>query len=342
MSKFRRPWFPWYPADYWYSQDVIDMTALEDLLYRRLLDLCWMCDGLPSDPKKLQPLTRLTPEEFASAYPKVSGKFSKKDGVLWNERLDKERAKAVSVHLERKKAGANAKHLLKQNGSICSSPPVNVNMDVPVGVLTSSKGEGGGVGEEDSGRPPISMSPYQKTLFLSVANDYPIQENIAGAEAEWAMIFPPPDQVLVASMRKAISEQKVCGCLDARHDLKPHLKAWIKNKRWNDQPKEEHHGPSRVAGREVPGSEADRARYAELDRVRREGAARALGARAATSGKHKPLPAVRGTPNSVHQPDAGMLEPGVRGPAGPEETTGSHPGGYPGPIPERQARAGSA
>jgi hypothetical protein len=205
---------------------------MEDLLYRRVLDLSWMCDGVPSEPEKLAPLTRFSDEDFKRFWPSVSRKFHEKDGLLRNKRLEHERTKANMSHQKRVHAGSKAQAMLKQcssnAGSNSTHRPLNVNVTVPLSVEEKREGS-----REERGETVLDQ--FQATLFDSVLTGYPVQEDIEGAKRAWSMIHPKPDQVFAAMLVKKIAEQKRSGCLDSSREHKPHLKSWIQNKRWTDR-----------------------------------------------------------------------------------------------------------
>lgn len=97
-SRAKRPKSPayqWYPKDYMTDPEVIAMTLAQEGAYRRLLDVCWLENGLPTEPAILWRLAKADSEaDFVrDLWPIVSRKFQERDGKLHHSRLDGERKK---------------------------------------------------------------------------------------------------------------------------------------------------------------------------------------------------------------------------------------------------------
>ncbi len=91
----KSPAYQWYPKDYMTDPDVIAMTLAQEGAYRRLLDVCWLENGLPTDPSILWRLAKADSEQVFTheLWPVVYRKFHEKDGRLHHGRLDVERSK---------------------------------------------------------------------------------------------------------------------------------------------------------------------------------------------------------------------------------------------------------
>lgn len=128
----KSPAFQWYPKDILTDATVIAMTIEQEGMYRRLLDVCWLEDGLPADAAMLWRLAKCeTRDQFDIAWPLIATKFYEHDGRLHNRRLDKERAiqrknrkkKQLAAHArwDKEQCGRNAPALQMQSPS-SSSP----------------------------------------------------------------------------------------------------------------------------------------------------------------------------------------------------------------------------
>lgn len=118
------PYFPFYPADWLSSPNVMCASLEEQGAYIRLLCACWLSPNcsIPNDNKKLSILSGL-PEHMLTFVHIMFTKHPSLDGALTNKRLLDEWVKATRVSLKRAKAGeksgksrrTNVHHLFKQN-----------------------------------------------------------------------------------------------------------------------------------------------------------------------------------------------------------------------------------
>jgi uncharacterized protein YdaU (DUF1376 family) len=102
----KAPAFQWYPRDFMSDALVISMTLEQEGAYRRLMDVCWLENGLPSDVEHLWRLAKApTRERFARhIWPLVGQKFQLKNGRWHHKRLDQERRKQAKTRQARKLA----------------------------------------------------------------------------------------------------------------------------------------------------------------------------------------------------------------------------------------------
>jgi len=102
------PYFPWYYADYNADPRVQAMTDLQDLAYRRLLEVSWDLGGLPNDPKKLAILARFKIDVFENdiwIYPLTDCWEAVGRGkMLVNNRQEKDRQKFLSKQTQGREA----------------------------------------------------------------------------------------------------------------------------------------------------------------------------------------------------------------------------------------------
>lgn len=86
-------WYSWHPGDY--ARDTADLSPLEDLYFRRLLDSYYATGTLPADYYRLYAICRAVTLKERAAVKLVSDRFfiRRRDGNLSNRRADKELAK---------------------------------------------------------------------------------------------------------------------------------------------------------------------------------------------------------------------------------------------------------
>lgn len=131
MAKQKSPAYQWYPKDILADQDVVAMSFEEEGVYRHLLDVAWLEDGLPNDPDAIFLLAKKckTRAVFDRIWARISKKFRVGRGQkLRNRRQESERdkqrkrskeRKLAADHRweeERKKRDANASALAHANG----------------------------------------------------------------------------------------------------------------------------------------------------------------------------------------------------------------------------------
>lgn len=102
----KSPAFQWYPRDYMSDAIVQSMTLEQEGAYRRLLDHCWLENGLPLTPDKLWRLAKAPSRERFEKHiwPAVGCKFQPRKGKLHHKRLDRERTKQAKTRRVRKLA----------------------------------------------------------------------------------------------------------------------------------------------------------------------------------------------------------------------------------------------
>jgi uncharacterized protein YdaU (DUF1376 family) len=123
MSK--QPFLPLFFGDFLAS--TAEWTGEERSLYLTLLGHQWSLGSLPLEPEKVRRVVQWDRKLFAACWKTVGGKFTEKDGRLFNSRLEEHRDRSVEIANIRSEVGrrggiasaeakkqANGKQLLDQ------------------------------------------------------------------------------------------------------------------------------------------------------------------------------------------------------------------------------------
>ncbi len=105
----------WYPQDFLADRAVMLMTAEQEGVYRRLIDICWIEGSIPDDVNLLAALARVDPERMDELWRNASGTHRTRlcdrfaphgdaEGELIHERLEAERAKEQAHQTSRRSA----------------------------------------------------------------------------------------------------------------------------------------------------------------------------------------------------------------------------------------------
>lgn len=132
-----------------YLSDTLDLTTEQHGAYLLLLMTMWKAGGkLPSDPKKLARICRVSARRWHIVWPEISHFFDDDGSIVTNERLQNEYQKAVSIREKRAAAGAAggaAKALKTNNQGLANakagpkhshksqSEPYNIDTNVSIG-----------------------------------------------------------------------------------------------------------------------------------------------------------------------------------------------------------------
>lgn len=102
----KSPAYQWYPRDYMSDALVVSMTLEQEGAYRRLMDVCWLERGLPTDLNELWRLAKAPSRDAFTRriWPVVGRKFQPRKGRLQHKRLDRERAKQAKTRKARQLA----------------------------------------------------------------------------------------------------------------------------------------------------------------------------------------------------------------------------------------------
>jgi uncharacterized protein YdaU (DUF1376 family) len=85
------PWYKWHWNDYRANRKVQRMSWQAKGLYRELLDEFWSEGPLPNDPASLADICGCTLQEFSDFWPQISPCWKVVDGLLVNEKMEKQR-----------------------------------------------------------------------------------------------------------------------------------------------------------------------------------------------------------------------------------------------------------
>jgi len=89
------PAFMFYVKDFLTSSTVMSMDLIELGAYIKLLCVCWINDGLPTDDQSVRKILSIDDQTFTEVWPIVKNAFAEVDGVLRNPRLDEERKRQI-------------------------------------------------------------------------------------------------------------------------------------------------------------------------------------------------------------------------------------------------------
>ena len=195
------------------------------IIYRLLLDECWMVGGIPRDREKSSAIIGYPISE--AAWKEVSCFFIScpdHPNSLISVRLD-----------EQKKQIDRKRECARVNGRYGGRPASDESKE------SSKKAE-----KEpavDLSIPPPQMSQFDSELFGSIWGIYPNKIEKVRAQHSFLKIFPKADQVLVDRMIKTIIEFSKEW---AKEDNKfvPTLWRWLDGNRWNDEVKKTIRKPS--------------------------------------------------------------------------------------------------
>lgn len=149
--------YPWYPRDWRGDPHVQSMTLFERGLYRELLDICWIEDGLPYETKIIAKMLGIDHVSFKRKWNTLQKRFVKveREGVPFyhHKRLlsiqekqrsyaekQRDRARARWQRAEHEEACAGNATALPRAGNASNGMATRYGMDI-------SRREIGGVGE---------------------------------------------------------------------------------------------------------------------------------------------------------------------------------------------------
>lgn len=133
MGSRGKAWMPLYVGDF--MADTRDLSTEEIGAYLLLLMHYWNTGPLTTDHARLANICGWSKYKFSKKSPIILRFFSEKSGKLFNERMDKEIAKAIDISKKRADAGheggvanatANAKHMPTQPQPQPHSTPIVV------------------------------------------------------------------------------------------------------------------------------------------------------------------------------------------------------------------------
>jgi uncharacterized protein YdaU (DUF1376 family) len=103
----RSPAFQFYARDFLSDVRVMAMSLEQLGAYWKLVSICWIEEGLPSDPAMLARLLHVSPTKMAKLWPAIEPCFRLESGLYQHPRLDRERAKQDEYRTIQSTAGKN-------------------------------------------------------------------------------------------------------------------------------------------------------------------------------------------------------------------------------------------
>jgi uncharacterized protein YdaU (DUF1376 family) len=223
------PFMQLYVGDY--LADTLDLTTEQHGAYLLLLMAMWRADGsLPNDPQKLARFARVHPPRWAKVWAEIARFFVEADGRITNERLTKEREKAVHKSNSRAASGSlggRAKALKSKD------------TDVANATVLPKHGQISEPDTDKKDREPIGslalVAPEIPSRFSEFWDQYPhrngAKKGKAKAEQAWAKAIKArasPDQIIAGAMRYAGDRQVIEGY--AKDPA-----TWLNAKGWEDE-----------------------------------------------------------------------------------------------------------
>jgi uncharacterized protein YdaU (DUF1376 family) len=213
VTKRREPFLPLFVGDFLASTG--EWSGEEQALYLLLLAHQWAVGSLPVEQDKLVRLSRWERRAFARCWGVVSGKFTERDGRLYNERLEEHRDHAQEV--ARKRASAGASGAAKTNGKRAANAAPNGAANVEILSRHQSINQ-----EEDS---------EAKASGAVAPSGPPGQEPPDPKKALWDLgvsILGDKNRALIGQACKRVGETRVAEVLaQMAADAKADPKAWF-------------------------------------------------------------------------------------------------------------------
>lgn len=238
MSSCRRPWYPWYPADFNQDEKVRMLSDDAELLYRRAIDVLWQASDLqlPSNCQKLaKALARgWSSERFESAWSEIQTpgfellKTTDDGEWIYSKRLKLESEKFLKISQERSingKKGGKAK--AKQMPSKCQA-----------NAEANDKQNDSQSQSQSHNNPltPKGETPRYSQSFETFWSVYPKKVGKDAAYRSWQKISKRKD-VTPTVIMNAISAQVECGHFKGRdgQEFVPNPSSWLNQGRWQDE-----------------------------------------------------------------------------------------------------------
>lgn len=140
----RLDWFKFYPSDFLNSPDVMMMTPAARGCYITLLGRCWLNakngGGIPSKTDYILAVCNCTEEEWDKVREAVLAKFEKKNGQLFNPRIQEEILETQDLsEIQRK----NAQSGWESRRNAVAMPPHSsrINSAMPIDKIREDKEE---------------------------------------------------------------------------------------------------------------------------------------------------------------------------------------------------------
>lgn len=121
----RAPAFQFYARDFLSDVRVMAMSLEEVGAYWKLVSICWIEEGLPSDLPVLARLLHVTPAKLRKLWPAIEPCFRLRDGLYQHPRLDRERAKQDEYRRKQSEKGKKSAEARFNHGSTTVQPEGN-------------------------------------------------------------------------------------------------------------------------------------------------------------------------------------------------------------------------
>lgn len=261
--------YPFHVGDY--TLRTAHLEPMEDLAYRRLLDLYYVNEcPLVGTPAEVARLIRL--RSYASEVEAVLTEFFTDTPQGWrhghcDEVIAQYHAKAKTAAENGKKGGRPPKTKPKAAGNPAETDPQSqqkptetqpVNSANPA--ETGSKANQEPITNNQSKEPPL---PPEGDGFAEFWKAYPVKKGKAAAEKAWLKL--KPDTELQATILSAIAVQRESSSWKRdKGQYIPHPTTWLNQRRWDDEvaPHEAH----QQIDRQRPASAVDAVKQAQADR----------------------------------------------------------------------------
>jgi uncharacterized protein YdaU (DUF1376 family) len=187
----KAPAYQWYPRDYMADPVVQAMNLEQEGAYRRLMDICWLEQGLPTDVEDLWPLSKASSRDrfLEHIWPVVGRKFQLRRGKYQHKRLDRERAKQAKNRRKRQLAAQTRWNKVRSKRDAHASGVHSLSSSSSTAFTTAVRTSARGkvfVGSR------LSVSQKQHNCVV----------DSLGAEAgyiDWMALYPKWDAQLLAS-----------------------------------------------------------------------------------------------------------------------------------------------
>ena len=123
--KIKPPAFQWYPKDFYTDPVVMNMSLEAEGAYRRLIDVCWLEDGLPTEPEHLWRLAKCRSlRHFMKLWKVIAPKFVPYGTRLQHKRVRLERKRQALWRAKCVKAGLKSAEMRRRQSLKVSSTTV--------------------------------------------------------------------------------------------------------------------------------------------------------------------------------------------------------------------------
>lgn len=232
----RSPAFQFYARDFLSDVRVMAMSLEEVGAYWKLVSICWLEEGLPSELPVLARLLHVTPAKFAKLWPAIEPCFRLVSGTYQHPRLDREREKQDEYRRKQSEKGRKSAEARSNHGSTTVQPEGNRTP-------TGTQPEGNSSSSSSSASASSTVKTFRRSASSSVVAPgflefwlaYPKHRNRADAEKAWNALSPDAElqrQILAALAWQVTSPD----WLKDNGQFVPLPASWLRARRWEDEP----------------------------------------------------------------------------------------------------------